>query len=266
MRRRVRKGGGEALTGARAGRVLSREIHARAAGTPGCRRCGARRKATPARRHRETRMDPARSETPRMHGNTSRGNREIPRSPAARWRWQAASGSPRTHADDERPREVGQPRSTDEAAEQRRSDRRRRRWREGGWPREIRREHNAPRTQSRAGVPSALERIRQVAATGQEAAVHRAAAPRLRRRPPAGGVLRAEARRGRRASTARRGSTTGRHLEANLQDLSERLKRGAYRAKPVRRSVHPEGGRAADGRWASPRWRTRSSSVPSSRC
>jgi len=36
----------------------------------------------------------------------------------------------------------------------------------------------------------------------------------------------------------------GEHLEANLQNLSERLKRGAYRAKPVRRSYIPK----ADGR------------------
>ncbi len=36
----------------------------------------------------------------------------------------------------------------------------------------------------------------------------------------------------------------GEELEENLQDLSERLKRGAYRAKPVRRVYIPK----ADGR------------------
>jgi RNA-directed DNA polymerase len=36
----------------------------------------------------------------------------------------------------------------------------------------------------------------------------------------------------------------GEQLEGNLQDLSERLKRGAYRAKPVRRVYIPN----ADGR------------------
>jgi RNA-directed DNA polymerase len=36
----------------------------------------------------------------------------------------------------------------------------------------------------------------------------------------------------------------GEELERNLQDLSERLKRGAYRAKPVRRVFIPK----ADGR------------------
>jgi len=35
----------------------------------------------------------------------------------------------------------------------------------------------------------------------------------------------------------------GEELETNLQDLSERLKRGAYRAKPVRRVYIPK----ADG-------------------
>jgi RNA-directed DNA polymerase len=42
----------------------------------------------------------------------------------------------------------------------------------------------------------------------------------------------------------RRGSTTARPWKTNLQDLSERLKRGAYRAKPVRRVYIPK----ADGR------------------
>ena len=32
----------------------------------------------------------------------------------------------------------------------------------------------------------------------------------------------------------------GRDLESNLRDLSERLKRGAYRAKPVRRAYIPK--------------------------
>jgi retron-type reverse transcriptase len=36
----------------------------------------------------------------------------------------------------------------------------------------------------------------------------------------------------------------GEQLEGNLQDLAERLKRGAYRAKPVRRVFIPK----ADGR------------------
>jgi RNA-directed DNA polymerase len=74
----------EALTGERAGWVLSREIHAprvrvlRSAdvleddGRPHRRR-----------RYGEALADSARSETPRMYGRISHGNREIPRLPAA---------------------------------------------------------------------------------------------------------------------------------------------------------------------------------------
>ena len=137
----AREGGGEALTGGRAGRVLSREIHDPRRKPWALRGADAveegGRPHLPCR-HRETRRDPARSETLCTHGNISHGNREIPRSSAGRGSWQTASGSPRTHADDGRTREVGQLRSTGEAAEQSRTHRRRRRWREGGWPRETR--------------------------------------------------------------------------------------------------------------------------------
>jgi hypothetical protein len=80
----VREGAGEALTGGRAGRVLSREIHA----SPRKRRLlrgadavevGGRPYLT--RRYREARRDPARSETPSTYGRTSHGNREILRPP-----------------------------------------------------------------------------------------------------------------------------------------------------------------------------------------
>jgi len=56
----------------------------------------------------------------------------------------------------------------------------------------------------------------------------------------------------------------GENLEGNLMDLSERLKRGAYRAKPVRRTYirRRMGGK---GRSESRRWKTKSSSVRSSR-
>ena len=45
-------------------------------------------------------------------------------------------------------------------------------------------------------------------------------------------------------STERRGRRTGEDLEANLKDLSKRLARGTYRAKPVKRAYVPkEGGK-----------------------
>jgi hypothetical protein len=76
----VRKDEGEALTGERAGWVLSCEIHAPPRG--GLLRgadvleIGGRQNL--ARRSGKTRRDPARSETPRMYGRTLLGNREIP--------------------------------------------------------------------------------------------------------------------------------------------------------------------------------------------
>jgi hypothetical protein len=64
----------EALTGARAGRVFSRErtvLRDADAVEEGGR-------PHPARRHRQTRRSPARSGTPCMPGHTSRENRESP--------------------------------------------------------------------------------------------------------------------------------------------------------------------------------------------
>ena len=77
----AREGRGEALTGERAGRVLSREICGQLRGADAVETGGRPHRSC---RQRETRTDPARSETPRTHGSTSRGNREIPRPPAAR--------------------------------------------------------------------------------------------------------------------------------------------------------------------------------------
>jgi hypothetical protein len=74
----VRKGGGEALTRARVGRVLSCERERIHRGADALRVSG---RPHPDRRHRETSRGPARSETPCMHASTSFRNREIPRSP-----------------------------------------------------------------------------------------------------------------------------------------------------------------------------------------
>jgi hypothetical protein len=75
----AREGGVEALTGERAGRVLSRVRRflrdADAVGESG--------KPHLVHRYREVCQSPARSETPCTYGNTSRGNREIPSPPRA---------------------------------------------------------------------------------------------------------------------------------------------------------------------------------------
>ena len=74
----------EALTGERAGRVLSREIHAPLEervlrGADAVEEGGRPHRVC---RDRKARRDPARSETPCMLGSISHGNREIPRSSA----------------------------------------------------------------------------------------------------------------------------------------------------------------------------------------
>lgn len=105
------------------------------------------------------------------------------------------------------------------------------------------RERNAPRTQSRIGVHSALERVRQVAMKDRTKRFttllhHVYDLDRLRacyldmKRDAAPGVD---------GETWRH---YGENLDENLRDLSERLKRGVYRAKPVRRAYIPK----ADGR------------------
>jgi group II intron reverse transcriptase/maturase len=105
------------------------------------------------------------------------------------------------------------------------------------------RQQNAHRTQSRQDAPSALERIRQAATRDKQlqftALLHHVYdVDRLR---AAYGEIERNAAAGVDGETWRH---YGKNLEENLRDLSERLKRGAYRAKPVRRVFIPK----ADGR------------------
>jgi hypothetical protein len=82
----AREGGGEALTGGRAGRVLSREIHApsrKRRVLQGADAVEVSGRPHSMRREGEARRDPARSETPSTYGNASHGNREIPRLPVS---------------------------------------------------------------------------------------------------------------------------------------------------------------------------------------
>lgn len=103
-------------------------------------------------------------------------------------------------------------------------------------------QQNTHRTQSRSSVPSALDRVRQVAQRDRKAKftalLHHVTIERLRdcfhRLNPkaAPGVDRVTWR------------DYGQNLEMNLQDLLSRVHRGAYRAKPSRRVFIPK----ADGR------------------
>ena len=95
-------------------------------------------------------------------------------------------------------------------------------------------EQNTPRTQSRDGVLSALERVRQAAKKDRKmrftALLHHVYDRDTLRE--AYFRLKKEAAPGVDGQTWRQ---YGEALEEHLQDLAERLKRGAYRAKPVRR-------------------------------
>jgi group II intron reverse transcriptase/maturase len=95
-------------------------------------------------------------------------------------------------------------------------------------------QQNASRTPSREDALSALERVRQAASKDKKlrftALLHHIYNPETLRRVYFS--LKKEAAPGVDGETWRHYGET---LEDNLQDLSHRLKRGAYRAKPVRR-------------------------------
>jgi RNA-directed DNA polymerase len=98
---------------------------------------------------------------------------------------------------------------------------------------------NTLRAQDRMGVSSAWDRIRQAAMTDKgrrfTTLLHHVYNVETLREAYFG--LKREAAPGVDGETWQ---TYGEQLEANLNDLSERLKRGAYRAKPVRRVFIPK--------------------------
>jgi group II intron reverse transcriptase/maturase len=104
-------------------------------------------------------------------------------------------------------------------------------------------QRNALRTQSRAGASTALERVREVAEQDKKvrftALLHHIYNPE--RLTAAYFALKRDAAPGVDGETWQH---YGEALEANLADLSERLKRGAYRAELVRRAYIAK----ADGR------------------
>jgi len=103
-------------------------------------------------------------------------------------------------------------------------------------------QQNASRAPSRNDAPSALERVRQ-AAKGDKRLRFTALLHHIYNLDTlrlAYFSLKKEAAAGVDGETWRH---YGESLEDNLRDLSERLKRGAYRAKPVRRVYIPK----ADG-------------------
>ena len=106
-------------------------------------------------------------------------------------------------------------------------------------------ERNAFRTQGREDALSALERVRQAASRDRKQQFtalfhHIYDVERLRaaflaiKKDAAAGV------------DGERWEHYGENLEVNLQDLSHRLKRGAYRARPVRRVYIPKVGKPGE--------------------
>jgi RNA-directed DNA polymerase len=102
---------------------------------------------------------------------------------------------------------------------------------------------NTLRTQGREGVHSARDRMRQAAKTdkGRQFTALYHHVHNIENLREAYKSLKRDAAPGVDGETWQ---SYGEQLDARLQDLSERLKRGAYRAKPVRRVLIPK----ADGR------------------
>ena len=215
------------------------------ANTPGCRRRG-----VSGRPHRGASL--SRDATRTLRGRRPRHARKHlarePGDPVVCLRQtepQAASGSLRTHADDERPREVGQLRSTDEARRTTPRNRRRRRWREGGWPRGTRSSATRPghragtaRPARSSGYGKQPRRDRKQRFTALLHHVYdverlRAAYFALKRDAAAGSR--------RRDVAALRGAAWRRTSRTS----SERLQAGSVPGEASAAGVHPEGGRAA---------------------
>lgn len=106
-------------------------------------------------------------------------------------------------------------------------------------------EHNVRRTQNRESTLNALERVRQAANRDREQRFttllhHIYEVERLR---TAYFAIKKNAAAGVDGETWEH---YGENLEVNLQDLSHRLKRGAYRARPVRRVYIPKVGKPGE--------------------
>lgn len=234
----ARKGGGEALTGAHAGRLLSREITSFREPTllscaEGNTSPGASASLKMSRRGRGN---------PSMRGISVRENREIPGMPvadgAAGRAGKAKSRTPAMHGPGKSdspivptkpPNKAGEPGA--EAVEGRRAG-------QG----QCGTAKRAPDAELDQCAPNALDRIREAARRDRKLRftnlLHHVTIDRLRQ---------AYLALSKKAAPGVDGVTWaqyGEDLETNLQDLHARLHRGVYRAKPSRRVYIPK----ADGR------------------
>lgn len=164
----IREGVGEALTGVRAGRVLSRVIHApgpKGLGCPGCRGCGDKPKATPCLPHWRGRHGPRAVTDPahaRKHLAREPGGLRVFCNIECRAHREAFGRTPMSHGAEKSdccvvPRKLPNNAGSAMAGP-------RRRWREGGGPREIR--LLATCTGNRTGF------VRQASSGGYEGLLH----------------------------------------------------------------------------------------------
>ena len=234
----TRKGTGEALTGAHAGRVLSRENRSNQ---------GADAVVLSGRLHADAResertRDPARSKTSDMRGNSMRENREIPRPPAV-----DGPAGRAGKVEDRTPAMNGQGKSDSSIVPTKSPNNAQGRAAEAvegrGLTKENTGQQNTPRTQCRTmSVPNALDRVRTAAKRNKDerfsALLHHVTLDRL---------YYAYLAINRDATPGIDGVTWehyGVNLQRNLEDLHARVHRGAYRAKPSRRAYIPK----SDGR------------------
>ena len=234
----TRKGTGEALTGAHAGRVLSRENRSNQ---------GADAVVLSGRPHADARegertRDPARSETSDMRGNSMRENREIPGPPAA-----DGPAGRAGKVEDRKPAMNGPGKSDSSIVPTKSPNKAQGRAAEAvegrGLTEENTGQQNTPRTQCRTmSVPNALDRVRTAAKRNKDerfsALLHHVTLDRL---------YYAYLAISRDAAPGVDGVTWehyGVNLQRNLEDLHARVHRGAYRAKPSRRAYIPK----SDGR------------------
>ena len=288
----AREGVAEALTGAHAGRVLSREIEIDSQVPRLC----LEPKATPEHR-RVARCGGTwrgRLETPSMRGSTMRENRETLRTARGGWRrgprWEVRGLEPSMHGGRESDCPVvptklpnkGRRRlkhgamadlngheggnAGDSQAKPKEPSGGRRTARGGGGGKaagqgECGPAKHAPDTEP-GGRAQCAGPHKASSEDGQGETVHGAPAPRLRHRDPARGLLRPQ---------AGRGTWSGRGDVAGVRRATGRKPRRSLRA-PATGGVPGEAGPAGatsrsrtdgSGRSGSPRWRTRWSSVPS---
>lgn len=192
-------------------------------------------------RDRECPADPARSETPRTRARSMRENRESSSPPAdhgaAGRSGKAMRRTPLTHGEETSDGAVVPTNPSNKAGRPAAERGEGRASAEGNADQQTTR-----RTQSRVRVPSALDRVRQVAKRDRRAKftalLHHVTVDLLRQ---------AYLRTRKEAAPGIDGMTWaqyGERLEDNLRELHDRLHRGAYRVKPSRRTYIPK----ADGR------------------